>query len=73
MKFVEYNPHKHSNYVTIQKGQWCASKLGMAGGPQPLYIALGCLVSQHINFNKKISSGLIIMKNEFIYGVVFSY
>lgn len=45
IKFVEYNPLKHRNYVRIQKGQWCASKLGMAGGVQPLYIALGCLVS----------------------------
>ena len=45
VKFVKYDPFKHSNYVTIRKGQWCASKLGMAGGAQPLYIALGCLVS----------------------------
>lgn len=45
VKFVKYDSYKHNNYVTIQKGQWCASKLGMSGGAQPLYIALGCLVS----------------------------
>lgn len=45
IKFVEYDPLLHSNYITIRKGQWCASKLGMAGGVQPLYVALGCLVS----------------------------
>ena len=44
VKFVPYDRLKHTNYVTIQKGQWCASKLGMTGGVQPLYLALGCLV-----------------------------
>lgn len=43
VRFERYEPTKHTNWLTLRKGQWCASKLGMVGGVQPLYLASGCL------------------------------
>lgn len=43
VRFVPYNATAHSNSLVFLKGHWCASKLGMTGGPQPLYLAAGCL------------------------------
>jgi len=61
IKFVEYDRYKHSNYVIIQKGQWCASKLGMAGGAQPLYLALGCLVSSRFRYDGHTQSSFNVL------------
>ena len=66
VKFVPYDRLKHTNYVTIQKGQWCASKLGMTGGVQPLYLALGCLV-------RKLRFDALLLRKQCFWGIAMVF